>query len=134
MQAADGAIVHLELAVKFYLGRADLHNPQQHCSDPQHWWGIDIRDTLAHKLEPVADERVVLGRVERTRLGPLAAQDGRVHRRSLEQLTEIVNPVMLRVQSFLPSLVIKLFLFRIRENLVGFLKLLKIFFLTYSVE
>ena len=50
MQAADGAIVHLELAVKFYLGRADLHNPQQHCSDPQHWWGIDTRDTLAHKL------------------------------------------------------------------------------------
>ena len=32
IQAADGAIVHLELAVKFYLGRADLHDPLPHCS------------------------------------------------------------------------------------------------------
>ena len=60
MQAADGAIVHLELAVKFYLGRADLHNPQQHCSDPQHWWGIDTRDTLAHKLARLTQHQLPL--------------------------------------------------------------------------
>lgn len=60
MQAADGAIVHLELAVKFYLGRADLHDPQQHCSDPQHWWGIDTRDTLARKLERLTQHQLPL--------------------------------------------------------------------------
>ncbi len=60
MQAADGAIVHLELAVKFYLGRADLHDPQQSCSDPQHWWGIDTRDTLAHKLDRLIQHQLPL--------------------------------------------------------------------------
>ena len=60
IQAADGAIVHLELAVKFYLGRADLHDPLQHCSAPQHWWGIDTRDTLAHKLSRLIQHQLPL--------------------------------------------------------------------------
>lgn len=60
MQAADDAIVHLELAIKFYLARPELQPADSSTSDPANWWGVDPRDNLANKLQRLREHQLPL--------------------------------------------------------------------------
>ena len=61
IQAADSAIVHLELAIKFYLARPELPLASGQTSDPASWWGVDPRDNLANKLKRLREHQLPLG-------------------------------------------------------------------------
>lgn len=60
IEAADGAVVHLELAIKFYLARPELHSTDSAVSDPAIWWGVDPRDNLASKLQRLREHQLPL--------------------------------------------------------------------------
>lgn len=68
IQGADDAIVHLELAIKFYLARPELQRTGSQTSDPSSWWGVDPRDNLANKLKRLREHQLPLAE----RLGELA--------------------------------------------------------------
>jgi len=60
IQAANGDLVHLELAIKFYLGRPELLTTAGSCSDPALWWGPDPSDQLARKVDRLRDHQLPL--------------------------------------------------------------------------
>ncbi|MEH6565342.1 MAG: DUF1853 family protein [Halopseudomonas sp.] len=64
IRAANGEIVHLELAIKFYLGRPELQETDSNadCSDAALWWGPDPSDQLARKIQRLKEHQLPLGR------------------------------------------------------------------------
>lgn len=62
IRAANGEIVHLELAIKFYMARPELlqqgHSKQ--CSDTSLWWGPDPSDQLSRKLQRLIEHQLPL--------------------------------------------------------------------------
>jgi uncharacterized protein len=51
LEAADGAVVHLELAIKFYMGVPALSPPGATTSPASAWLGPNPQDSLESKLE-----------------------------------------------------------------------------------
>jgi uncharacterized protein len=60
IRAANGEVVHLEIAIKFYLGRPELMTTASSCSDPTLWWGPDPRDQLARKVDRLRNHQLPL--------------------------------------------------------------------------
>ncbi|WP_231701563.1 DUF1853 family protein [Halopseudomonas xinjiangensis] len=75
IETADGAVTHLELAIKFYLGRADIGGSAGRSS--QHaWWGPDPRDRLAIKINRLINHQLPMA----TRYSELLAGLPRIDR------------------------------------------------------
>jgi hypothetical protein len=51
VRTAEGSIAHVELAIKFYVGRPELATSDAPTSPHTAWWGPDPRDQLAHKVD-----------------------------------------------------------------------------------
>ncbi len=57
LKMADGSVTHLELAIKFYLGRAECGGSA--ARSPQHaWWGPDPRDRLDIKVDRMINHQL----------------------------------------------------------------------------
>ncbi|UAW97092.1 DUF1853 family protein [Halopseudomonas nanhaiensis] len=59
IEAADGAVIHFELAIKFYLGRPEL-DACGPCSAHSAWWGPDPKDRLDIKVDRLASHQLPL--------------------------------------------------------------------------
>lgn len=64
IRAANGEIVHLELAIKFYMARPELQEPLcgSQCSDTSLWWGPDPSDQLSRKLQRLTQHQLPLAK------------------------------------------------------------------------
>tara|TARA_R110000796_G_scaffold5101_8_gene19299 strand:+ start:10321 stop:11385 length:1065 start_codon:yes stop_codon:yes gene_type:complete len=64
VQAANGELVHLELAIKFYMARPELQpvSADRSCSDGALWWGPDPSDQLARKLARLTQHQLPLAK------------------------------------------------------------------------
>ncbi|HDY99209.1 MAG TPA: DUF1853 family protein [Pseudomonas sabulinigri] len=62
IRAANGEITHLELAIKFYMGRPELQQPgcSGECSKASLWWGPDPSDQLSLKVQRLIQHQLPL--------------------------------------------------------------------------
>ena len=60
VRTAEGSIAHMELAIKFYVGRPELAAPDTATSPHTAWWGPDPRDQLVHKVDRLSHHQLQL--------------------------------------------------------------------------
>lgn len=73
-EAADGAVIHFELAIKFYLGQAECSGTAER--SPQcAWWGPDPKDRLDIKVGRLSNHQLPLAARQADRLVDLPKID-----------------------------------------------------------
>lgn len=60
IETAEGAVAHVELAIKFYLGRPELVPAGISPSPKSAWWGPDPRDNLQRKVDRLIHHQLTL--------------------------------------------------------------------------
>lgn len=73
-ETADSAVIHFELAIKFYLGRAELDAGRQYSAQSA-WWGPDPKDRLDIKVDRLVSHQLPLAARYADRLAGLPSID-----------------------------------------------------------
>ena len=60
LEMPDGAVVHLELAIKFYVGQPEYAVAGKSFSPHSAWWGPDPRDQMASKIDRLLNHQLSL--------------------------------------------------------------------------
>lgn len=60
IETAEGVVAHVELAIKFYLGRPELAPVGLSPSPQGAWWGPDLRDNLQRKVDRLIEHQLTL--------------------------------------------------------------------------
>lgn len=60
IETAEGVVAHIELAIKFYLGRPELVPAGVSPSPKSAWWGPDPRDNLQRKVDRLIEHQLTL--------------------------------------------------------------------------